>query len=112
MGNRLLTEAFATLAKPVAGEAHVRQVVFAAPDVDAATFKEAAHAFGGKAERFTLYASSRDKALAASKAVHKYSRAGDAGVDIVVVDTVDTIDASAVDTSLLGHSYYGDNARS
>jgi hypothetical protein len=28
---------------------------------------------------------------------------------VTIVNGMDTIDASAVDTSLLGHSYYGDN---
>ncbi len=29
---------------------------------------------------------------------------------MVVVPGVDTVDVSAVDTSLLGHNYYGDNS--
>jgi esterase/lipase superfamily enzyme len=107
MGNRLVSETLA--AAPVAKAAQLRQLVLAAPDIDAATFKDLAAVFVGKAERVTLYASSGDKALMASKAVHGYPRAGESGVNLVVVDAVDTIDASAVDTSLLGHSYYGDN---
>jgi hypothetical protein len=56
-----------------------------------------------------LYASSADQALVASKLVHKYPRAGDSGVGLVVTDTVDTVDATVVDTSLMGHASYGDN---
>lgn len=44
-----------------------------------------------------------------STSVHGHNRAGLAGDEIVVVDGVDTIDVSHVDTSLIGHSYYGDN---
>jgi hypothetical protein len=36
-------------------------------------------------------------------------RAGDAGNDLVVVPGIDTIDVSAGDSSLLGHSYYGES---
>jgi hypothetical protein len=41
--------------------------------------------------------------------MHGYARAGDSGEDLVVVEGIDTIDVSAVDTSLfsLGHLYYG-----
>jgi esterase/lipase superfamily enzyme len=110
MGNRLVTETIAEMVHSPAGPAaSIRQVVFAAPDIDAATFKDLALAFQGRAERFTLYASSRDKAIQASKLIHKYPRAGESGMDLVVVKPVDTVDATAVDTSLVGHSYVGDN---
>ena len=36
-------------------------------------------------------------------------RAGESGANLVVVPGIDTIDVSAVDTSLLGHTYYGDS---
>ena len=53
---------------------------------------------------------SKDNALAASMKIHgHYPRAGQTRPMVVIAPGVDTIDASAVDTSLLGHSYYGDN---
>ena len=90
------------------------QVIFAAPDIDRDRFIQLAAKFKGCAARFTLYASSRDVALLASKFVHGYPRAGEAGEALLVVDGVDTIDASLVDTSLVGlrHSYFGDKPRS
>lgn len=109
MGSRLVAETIGRMASPPYPAACIRQVAFAAPDVDAATFKDLAAAFPGKADRFTLYASSKDKALKASKLIHKYPRAGESGVDLVITRSIDTIDATAVDTSLLGHCYYGDN---
>jgi esterase/lipase superfamily enzyme len=110
MGNRLVVETIAALAIPINSHgARIRQIVFAAPDIDASTFKDLATAFHGKAERFTLYASSEDKAIKASKLIHKYPRAGDSGLGLVVVDSVDTVDTAALDTSFVGHSYYGDN---
>jgi esterase/lipase superfamily enzyme len=111
MGNRALVRAlhqFDTGQLP-RGSARLSEVVFAAPDIDAETFVDLARAFRGRAGRFTLYASAGDEALKASKAIHKYQRAGDGGAEILVVDGIDTVDATAVDTSLLGHSYYGDN---
>lgn len=41
--------------------------------------------------------------------VHGYDRAGESGEKIVLLDGVDTIDVSAIDTNLIGHFYYGDN---
>jgi len=55
----------------------------------------------------TLYASSRDEAIVASERIHQYDRAGDS-THICVVPHIDTIDATAVDTGLIGHAYYGD----
>ena len=43
----------------------------------------------------------------ASKKVHGHARAGDSGAGLVVVPGIETIDVSTLDTSLLGHSYYG-----
>ena len=54
------------------------------------------------ASRITLYFSPNDKALQASKIFHGQVRVGES---LFVLPGVDTIDASAVDTSLLGHSY-------
>lgn len=112
MGNLALVEALHDfdVTKLPAGSARLTEVIFAAPDIDAATFRRMAEEFGRKAARFTLYASSKDKALKASKRLHKYPRAGDCGKDLVLLSSVDTIDATAVDTGFLGHSYIGDNA--
>lgn len=87
------------------------RIVLAAPDVDADRFRrDLAPSLLEVAEQVTLYASSDDQALVASKQVHGYPRAGESGADIVVVPGVETIDVSGIDLSLLGHSYYGDNA--
>jgi esterase/lipase superfamily enzyme len=107
MGNRPLIRALESLV-PEAGAdvAPLREVVFAAPDIDASTFRDLAHQFYGRAERFTLYASSNDEALKASQSVHRYQRAGDTEPEPVVIEgVVDTIDASAIETDFLGHSY-------
>jgi esterase/lipase superfamily enzyme len=109
MGNRVLTECLRTLRAPD-GAARLSQIVLAAPDIDADTFEDLAREFSSRGERVTLYASSYDLALKASKLIHGYPRAGDSEPTLVLVDGVDTIDASRVDTNLLGHSYVGDSS--
>jgi esterase/lipase superfamily enzyme len=108
MGNRALTRAVASLltARPeLAGR--LKEVILAAPDIDAEVFRrDIAPALVAAGRPVTLYASSKDLALEASRKVHGYARAGDSGGDLVVVPGVDTIDATRVDTGLLGHSYF------
>jgi esterase/lipase superfamily enzyme len=110
MGNRALTSALKEIDATARGnDILFNQVVLAAPDIDATIFKERiAPSIVTKARRITLYASSKDLALFASRQFNSGdARAGDAGDDIVVVSGVETIDASASDSSLLGHCYYG-----
>jgi esterase/lipase superfamily enzyme len=113
MGNRALTQALADLAASPGGTAqpqlHFREVILAAPDVDRDVFEQLADAISKTADRVTLYASSHDEALAASKRLHEGPRAGEAGQGLLVMKGIDTIDVSTVDTSFLGHSYFGDN---
>jgi esterase/lipase superfamily enzyme len=112
MGNRALTAALERLAaKRAPGAAPLfSQIVLTAPDVDAGTFADLARDFARSAERVTLYASSGDRALQYSRQLHGgLPRAGDSGRDVMVIPGVDTVEVSGVDTSLVGHSYYGEN---
>ena len=106
MGSRVVAEALGAAQE----DDRWAQVIFAAPDIDAAVFKELTGHFRGNVQRITLYASSNDKALKLSRKLHGgYPRAGEIIEGVHVFDGVDTVDASLVDTGLLGHSYYGDN---
>jgi esterase/lipase superfamily enzyme len=110
MGNRALTRALASLLadKPAFGD-RLTEVILTAPDIDAEVFKrDIAPALTRSGRPVTLYASSEDLALAASKTVHGSPRAGDSGEALVLVSGIETIDATAVDTSLLGHSYFAE----
>lgn len=113
MGNRALVAALQQFAAENSGglkSPRFNEVVLAAPDIDAEIFKnQIAPAIANAADRVTMYASSNDLALQASRKVHGYPRAGDTGKDLVVVTGIDTVDVSAVDMSLLGHDYYGSN---
>ncbi len=110
MGNRALLRALAALAAQPGppGRPLFNQVVLTAPDIDRDVFLQLAKVIRRAAERTTLYASSTDKAIEASRRIHGAPRAGEAGPHLVVTEGIDTIDVSAVDTSFLGHSYYGD----
>ncbi|MGE0606021.1 MAG: alpha/beta hydrolase [Pirellulales bacterium] len=109
MGNRALTGALRALAQEIKRPAF-NEVILTAPDVDATVFKrDIVPAIGVIAQRTTLYASSNDRALFISRKIHGQPRAGDSGQALIVLPGLDTVDVSAVDTSLLGHSYYGSN---
>ncbi|NLX97997.1 MAG: alpha/beta hydrolase [Rhodopirellula sp.] len=112
MGNRALTAALQTIAYELNDDAPLfHQVILTAPDIDADVFRrDIAPSIVKTAGRVTLYASSNDEALVLSKQIHGYPRAGDSGDGLLVVQGVDTIDVSTIDTSLIGHSYYGDNS--
>jgi esterase/lipase superfamily enzyme len=110
MGNRALIQALERISLHEPPSAVFGQVVLAAPDVDADEFRNRyAPSLRRVAAHVTLYASSSDRALQASTRVHGYTRAGLSGEHRVVCPEVDTIDVSPIDTSLIGHSYYGDN---
>ena len=109
MGNRGLTRAIISVMTdyPELKE-KIKEVILAAPDIDADVFKrDIAPKMVSKLKRpITLYVSSDDIALKASRIVHGNPRAGDSKEFILVVDGVETIDASGIDTSFLGHSYF------
>jgi len=108
MGNVGLTAALSEIEQ--GSKPHFNQVVLAAPDIDASVFKEdIASKIVTKALHTTLYTSKTDFALLASRYFHQRGRVGDSGPEVLVIDGIDTIDATAVDSSLLGHSYYGSN---
>jgi len=111
MGNRALTAALKELSLEARSEKVLyNEVILAAPDIDADTFKnDIAPYITKSANRVTLYASSRDKALEASQLVHGYPRAGESGARLMVIPGIETVDVSQIDTTLLGHTYISGN---
>jgi esterase/lipase superfamily enzyme len=112
MGNRVVTKALERMArKPSFGAVpEFNQVILTAPDIDAEVFKrDLAPRICNNAQRVTIYASSNDRALQASRFVHGSARLGQAGQYLTVfpeLPKIEVIDASDVDTSLFGHSYF------
>jgi esterase/lipase superfamily enzyme len=110
MGNRALTFAVTSLLgeRPEFGS-RIKEIILAAPDIDAGVFKDQiAPAMKAAQTPVTLYASSWDWALFISHLWHGYRRAGDSGEGIFISPPIETVDATDVDTSLVGHSYYAD----
>jgi esterase/lipase superfamily enzyme len=112
MGNRILSAALDQFAR--AGSTPARrfqQIAWMAPDIDAELFRRVAPRLAPTAQRLTLYVSSKDIALDLSGKQTGYMRAGQAANGALIVPNVDTVDASAVETSTLGlnHAYWADN---
>lgn len=108
MGTRGVTQALKNLvAKRPDLRGRFRGIILAAPDIDAKVFREQlAPALRQAGQRVTLYSSSEDLALKASKQVNGGPRAGDSGDGILLLPGIDTVDVSGVDESILAHSYF------
>jgi esterase/lipase superfamily enzyme len=89
-----------------------REIVMIAPDIDAEVFRrDLAPRLSRTGIHTTLYASSKDRAMRASKVFHGYTRAGESGEELVLVEGVETIDASDVSGGFIGHSYFAEDRR-
>ncbi|WP_411736681.1 alpha/beta hydrolase [Pseudomonas sp. BF-R-24] len=111
MGNRAVLSSLARLKLERPDLRYkLKEVVLAAPDVDAEQFVDIiVPKIADPKAPVTLYASSRDKALLTSKKLHYYERAGDVPEIIKVYGGVEFIDASAVKTDFLNHSYMAES---
>jgi esterase/lipase superfamily enzyme len=96
-----------------AGRPRFGEIILAAPDVTRESFELIASQITGLRRGMTLYASSNDRALAASR----WTRLGESpagyvpnGGPVVVPGAADTIDISSLDTSFFGvnHSTFAD----
>lgn len=110
MGNVAFTQALSDLKEEgYLGLSKIHQIILAAPDIDITLFKDViAPGITGIA-RITLYASSNDIAMNTSQAIRAgRQRVGDTEPEIVIVNGVDSIDASNVAAGFFAHSYFGD----
>ena len=82
-----------------------------APDIDAEVFtRDLVPALTAGGLPVTLYRPRRRTSRCSRRRrAHRQPRAGDAGPGLLVVEGVETVDATAVDTSLVGHSYLAEN---
>ncbi len=110
MGNRVVAEAL--YARGQRPQPIVDQLVLAAPDIWASRFKSKfLRILPELAARVTLYVSDHDRALVASSRIREDEpRAGQVAGGLLAasrgVERFDAIDASALPTDFLGHSYY------
>lgn len=110
MGNVVLTASLKELRNEgVYPNALFNQIILAAPDLDKDIFLDQIMPAIRSNSSLTLYASDKDNALIAAQKIRKgYSRLGEGGNNLVIVDGLDSVDASSIDTSLLGHGYFSD----
>jgi esterase/lipase superfamily enzyme len=112
MGNRPLVNMLKDMAAKHSGDKRINEIILAAPDIDAGEFPKLVAQIGAIARGVTLYASSNDRAMLASRTVHGSAlRAGDvSNLGPVVVAGIDSIDVSAINTDFLAlnHSTYAD----
>jgi len=88
----------------------VKEIILSAPNIDVDVFKEQIMPeFIKYNQSVTLYASSKDYALKASRIFNGNPRAGDSGPLIIIMPRLETIDATEAVTSFLGHSYFLDD---
>ncbi len=106
MGNRAVLRAVERIAREAERRTGVRfgQFILAAPDVDARKFRQLCAAYRAVSERTTVYVSSRDLAVEASRWLHDYPRAG-LLPPVMVADGIDTVNVVNADVTLLGHGY-------
>lgn len=106
MGNRVVARAISKIAQEAQQRSGVRfgQIVLAAADIDARKFVQLSPAYPKLAERTTMYVSSRDAAVEASRWLHDFPRAG-LMPPVTIAPGIDTINAVNTDLTLLGHGY-------
>lgn len=111
MGNRPTTLALATLLEKRPDlRVRFKQLILAAPDINAEVFKDdIAPRFAKLRTPVTVYASKNDKALRLSYEFHNWRRIGDAGDAPPSMPGVDMIDASSINTNFMGHDYFASN---
>lgn len=114
MGNRILGRSLVEFDdKALLRPKIIKDIVLAAPDIDADVFNtQIAPNLSKFSDRITLYASSTDEALIASKIFHGgYKRVGDTMGGVTIFPGIDTIDASSEGSDFFGHSYISDSPR-
>jgi esterase/lipase superfamily enzyme len=111
MGNLLVLDALKNSAA-TAHPARVDQLIMAAPDVPRDAFERQLPEIQKISAGTTLYASAADKALAASKLLAIYPRAGDVPTSgPIILPDLDTIDVTAIGDEFLGlnHTEFATN---
>jgi esterase/lipase superfamily enzyme len=110
LGNRVLMAALERIQlRGASQDFRFDNIVLAAPDINIADFADVSRVLQASGNRATIYSSSHDVALTWSHVFHTFARLGEAP-PTRFDRSIDTIDASAVPTDLLGHSYFGDSA--
>ena len=113
MGSRIVTQVLKSRVERGRPTQHLSELLLAAPDINAKLFRDVIAPRLARLERTrtTIYASSSDLALKASRAMHGFERVGDTSGKVFVYKGMETIDASKVSLVMraFGHSYLMDS---
>jgi len=105
MGNRGFLSALERLVAEDFPSLRLGQVFFCAPDEDVRTFEDKATKFPHASENRTILVSPEDRAVAASRWLHKYNRVGIAP-PVTTVPGMETIEVRGFGLLDLGHGYF------
>jgi esterase/lipase superfamily enzyme len=111
MGNRCLLYALSDILDSTSYRPLIDHLILAAADIDVNNFKQKAEQYLKAARKITLYTSSRDRALGVAERIRGgIQRVGKMPKNPppTIVTGMDTIDASHVDFSLVGHGFYAE----
>lgn len=113
MGTRLVTRVLRQRIAEKKPLPNIKELMLAAADVNAEVFRAnlAPPLADRTPPRVTIYASSSDVALIASKIVHRFARVGDTKPSVFTYPPFETVDASACApiSRAFGHSYVFDS---
>ncbi len=94
---------------------NINEIILAAPDIDRDVFINLAKEIRGLSKGITLYVSSADLAMKASRAYSGTIRAGDVPSEgPIILEGIDTIDVTKLSTSMfysLNHALYADSSK-
>jgi esterase/lipase superfamily enzyme len=114
MGSRVVSQVLKSRVDRGKPTAKISDLLLAAPDINADLFRTviAPRLKALQGTQTTVYASSSDLALMASKAMHGYARVGETAGGVFVFPGLDTVDASRATMAVraFGHSYLTDSA--
>ena len=108
MGNRIVGHALQARADKGKETKNLRELLLAAADINADVFRTviAPKLAAMRGTRTTIYASSSDIALKASKVMHGFRRVGETTGGVVVYPGIETIDASSAAAALRGFGHF------
>jgi esterase/lipase superfamily enzyme len=108
MGNRIVGHALQARMDKGKETKNLRELLLAAADINADVFRTviAPKLAAMKGTRTTVYASSSDIALKASKVVHGFKRVGETNGGVFIFPGIETIDASNASPSLRGYGHF------
>jgi esterase/lipase superfamily enzyme len=113
MGTRLLANVLSARQGQGTDVAKIKELILAAPDINYKIFQRDLAPVLARMPGVTrtIYASSEDLALRASKAIHEYRRVGETTDGVLVFPGFETIDATKVSSfrRAWGHSYIFDS---